>query len=215
MKLVGYFSIILSVLTIRCPANETSSQFATFCAVCHGTKGEGNRELNAPSIAGLPAWYAEIQLRKFRTGMRGTGSDHTGAVMRAIALTLTEDSLPKLATHIAALEPMPTKTDLPHDLEQTAELYFETCAPCHRFNGHGERVFRSAPITLLPDWYLTAALIKYRDGHRGTHAEDESGLKMREVTNHLSTETIAELVRYLGVLAEKYPPRRKPSRNAP
>ena len=34
--------------------------FSTVCAACHGLRGEGNRDLRTPSIAGLPAWYVPM-----------------------------------------------------------------------------------------------------------------------------------------------------------
>ena len=34
------------------------------CRPCHGPQGYGNPKIQAPSIAGLPAWYVEAQLGK-------------------------------------------------------------------------------------------------------------------------------------------------------
>lgn len=188
-----------------------ASLFHTVCATCHGAAGQGRKELFAPSIAGLPAWYVELQLEKFRLGYRGLPPDHAGAAMRSIAAALPEQTIRTLASHIETLDPHPAEGTLPEDLPMVAEYYLETCAPCHRYNGHGERAFQSAPITLLPAWYVESSLRKFRDGQRGAHPLDEHGQKMRGMTAHLSDAMIAELARYLSVLAETYPPARKKS----
>jgi len=187
-------------------SQEPAVLYKTVCATCHGPEGEGKRELFAPSISGLPAWYVEFQLAKFREGHRGLPPDQTGAVMRAIAISLSVESIPPLARYIASLEPHPTEGEPPEDVARVAALYYESCAPCHRFNGHGERVFKSAPITVLPVWYIEDSLLKFREGIRGNHPDDEQGAKMREITAHLSDEIIADLASYLTVLAETYPP---------
>ncbi|NQX90189.1 MAG: cytochrome c oxidase subunit II, partial [Halioglobus sp.] len=44
--------------------------FAT-CTACHGAKGEGNPDMNAPGLAGLPDWYVTRQLEYYKKGIRG------------------------------------------------------------------------------------------------------------------------------------------------
>lgn len=194
---------------------ESASLFQAVCATCHGARGEGKQDLFAPSIGGLPAWYVELQLGKFRRGLRGEPPDHSGAAMRSIALAIPAHAIPALATQVASLDVHPTKGEPPRDLEQIAAYYTEACAPCHRYNGHGERAFLSAPITLLPKWYVEASLIKFRAKIRGSHPQDEQGAKMHENTAHLSEETIRELAAYLVILAEKYPPGAKRTPRSP
>ena len=45
------------------------------CKSCHGVDGYGQENIAAPAIAGLPVWYVEAQLVKFRTGVRGAHPD--------------------------------------------------------------------------------------------------------------------------------------------
>jgi cytochrome c oxidase subunit 2 len=74
------------------------------CASCHGSAGEGNDALEAPSLVQLPAWYIVEQLRKFRTGLRGTArNDEPGNRMRTIALTTlrSDGDISTVASYIA------------------------------------------------------------------------------------------------------------------
>jgi len=56
------------------------------CVTCHGARGEGNWDFDAPALAGQSDWYLARQLDKYKSGNRGavTG-DISGAQMRAAA----------------------------------------------------------------------------------------------------------------------------------
>jgi cytochrome c oxidase subunit II len=77
------------------------------CIACHGVQGAGNQALKAPRIAGTDDWYLARQLRKFRSGVRGTNpKDIEGAMMRPMALTLpNEDALRNVVAYIGTLKP--------------------------------------------------------------------------------------------------------------
>jgi cytochrome c553 len=62
------------------------------CAACHGEKGEGNAQLQAPALAARSDWYLVTQLKNYKEGLRGADARDTfGAQMRAIAGTLPDD----------------------------------------------------------------------------------------------------------------------------
>ncbi|HEY0681039.1 MAG TPA: c-type cytochrome [Steroidobacter sp.] len=62
------------------------------CASCHGSRAEGNAELNAPALAGRTDWYLVTQLKNYMTGLRGAQArDIYGAQMRAVAAALPDD----------------------------------------------------------------------------------------------------------------------------
>jgi cytochrome c oxidase subunit 2 len=62
------------------------------CIACHGQKGEGNKTLNAPGLAGMSDWYAVTQLKNFKAGIRGSHADDTyGKQMAPMAMTLADD----------------------------------------------------------------------------------------------------------------------------
>jgi cytochrome c oxidase subunit 2 len=70
------------------------------CAACHGEKGEGNAQLQAPALAARSDWYLITQLRNYREGLRGADARDTfGAQMRAIVGTLPDD---KAVTDVVA-----------------------------------------------------------------------------------------------------------------
>ncbi len=181
--------------------------FQTVCAGCHGERGEGKRELLAPSIAGMPRWYTALQLEKFREGVRGKPHlDLGGTQMRAIALAVTPALVPDLAAHIEGLKPFPTEGPAGADAVRGGEMFNEICSKCHRYNGQGEIVFRSAPLTTLPGWYLVESLRKFRDGLRGYEHGDLDGPKMREIASILGDREIDDLVAYIATLSKRYPP---------
>lgn len=202
----------LSVLLVLCLAGplagqEPESVFTAVCAKCHGASAEGNAQIMAPSLAGLPHWYGSLQLNKFRDGVRGKHhADLTGAQMQAIAATLTPELVTAIASHLETLQPVPILTPPGADPRRGGELYDEICAKCHRFNGQGERAFRSAPLTTLSGWYLAASLRKFREGVRGSHGADLEGPKMREIAVRLGDREINDLVAYIALVAERYPP---------
>ena len=80
--------------------------FAT-CAACHGDNGAGNEDLKAPRIAGVDDWYLATELRKFRSGMRGTSpKDAGGRLMRPMARGLAdEDAIRNVVAYVGTLKP--------------------------------------------------------------------------------------------------------------
>jgi len=83
-----------------------AASYAT-CGACHGAQGNGNPALKAPRIAGTDDWYLATQLRKFRSGVRGTSpKDLGGRLMRPMARTLpNEDALRNVVAYIGTLKP--------------------------------------------------------------------------------------------------------------
>ena len=183
--------------------------FAAVCAVCHGSRGEGNVALKTPSIAGQPGWYLKAQLNKFRNGQRGTHpDDEAGKQMRAIALVLPPERIDGLVAVTGSMSPLPTRRTIEGDAANGELVYGEQCMECHRYNGQGERVFRSSPLTTFQDWYLASELAEFRDGIRGHVAGDIDGKKMRDVVRYLRPADLRDVVAYLSTLATNYPPGR-------
>lgn len=183
--------------------------FAQICAACHGPNGEGKEELHSPSIAGLPVWYVEEQVKKFRAGTRGFHpEDLPGQQMRAISLTLTDAQISEAAVTIAALpirlsEPPPNG----FDLETARYSYANDCMECHRYNGKGEIVFHSAQLISLNRSYLRRQLQNFRSGRRGATVGDRYGAKMVEKTKNLTDDEIERFATYIGALAHSDDPR--------
>jgi cytochrome c553 len=77
------------------------------CGACHGDSGVGNQDLGAPRIAGVDDWYLATELRKFRSGVRGTSpKDREGRLMRPMARTLAdEDAIRNVVAYVGTLKP--------------------------------------------------------------------------------------------------------------
>jgi cytochrome c oxidase subunit II len=109
------------------------------CTSCHGESGEGKREILAPAIAGLPAWYVENQLEKFAKGWRGSHlNDVAGHRMRPMARTLVrpEGSSALISAYVASLPPAEEVDDMGGDIEN-GEALFGQCTSCHGTKGEG------------------------------------------------------------------------------
>jgi cytochrome c oxidase subunit 2 len=82
----------------------TGEQTFAMCVACHGMKGEGNQALNAPPLAGLDDWYVALQIRKFKTGIRGAvPGDTVGPVMAAMSMAIQPDAVDDVAAYVHAL----------------------------------------------------------------------------------------------------------------
>ena len=89
----------LSKLDPKKPAPTVSGDIAhgrklyETCTACHGARGEGSAQLQAPALASRSDWYLVTQLVNYREGLRGADArDALGAQMRAIAATLPDDT---------------------------------------------------------------------------------------------------------------------------
>ena len=221
---LSFFSILAVLFLFSCsgekesetvPAIETpisataSGIYGQVCAACHGEKGEGKEELHTPSIAGLPAWYVEEQIRKFRSGARGFHpEDLPGQQMRAISLILTELQISEAAKAVTTMPPgitEPPPADF--DLETARYRYANECMECHRYNGKGAVVFHSAQLISLNQNYLLRQLRNFRAGRRGATEGDLYGAKMVENMKQLTDDEIEMFVHYIGALAHGDDPR--------
>jgi cytochrome c oxidase subunit 2 len=86
---------------------QAGAELYATCAACHGDNGAGNQELGAPRIAGIDDWYLATELRKFRSGVRGTSvKDREGRLMRPMARSLAdEDAVRNVIAYIDTLKP--------------------------------------------------------------------------------------------------------------
>ncbi|BDS07901.1 hypothetical protein NT6N_29410 [Oceaniferula spumae] len=181
--------------------------YLTTCAACHGERGEGNRETMAPAIAALPRWYIQQQIWSIHSGRRGTHPmDVTGAGMRTVLMSLDPEEIDEAVDYLMALPVPEVVHEIEGDLERGASLYKEHCMICHRFNGHGEQAFLSAPLTGLQDWYLYEQMKKFQNGSRGYHPDDELGAKMKQAASQLeSDQDLRDIISYISTLSNNYP----------
>lgn len=158
-------------------ADRGKHQFDNYCLPCHGADGQGKPEIAAPSIAGLPVWYIEGQLQKYRTGLRGSHFDDLeGMRMRPMSLTLGSSAdVTAVATYASKLRSIqpPTSQGMGGDAAKGAPL-FAACATCHGSDGKGMEEKQAPPLTEQYDWYLVRQLQKFKDGVRGYDEEQGS-----------------------------------------
>lgn len=83
---------------------SVGEQTYVMCIACHGEKGEGNQEVGAPPIAGLDDWYVALQIRKFRSGIRGSApGDAIGPTMAAMSMAITPEAVDDVAAYVHSL----------------------------------------------------------------------------------------------------------------
>lgn len=184
-------------------AERGRALYAT-CASCHGQDGGGRPEYEAPAIAGLPPWYIEAQLQKFRSGARGAHPDDAaGLRMRPMSRTLPHDAdVAIVAAYVSSLPPTSPAATLTGDAAHGRQL-FATCATCHGENAAGNRALNAPPLNRASDWYLVAQLQKFKAGIRGTNAADVTGSQMRPMALGLADEqAMRDVVAYIATLPD-------------
>lgn len=201
----------LSVLLVAGLAAETRAQTAArgaelfrLCSQCHGTHGQGNHLVLAPSIAGLDQWYVEAQLHKFRDGSRASHFDDIGGLrMRGMARWLkSDDDVKSVAAHVASLAPARSAAELTGgDAAKGAALY-ATCSGCHGLKGEGVQAVGGPSLTHTSDWYLQTQLHNYKQGIRGSDPRDVTGTAMRGMSMLLTDDqAIKDVLAYIQTLA--------------
>src|SRR5688572_12955214 len=145
---------------------ERGREIFQLCSACHGDAGQGNALFLAPSIAGMPLWYLEQQLTKFREGGRGRHFDDLqGMRMRPMAMSLRAehgDDLKDVAAYVASLpavKPEPTLTD--GDAARGA-THYAVCQACHGTAGQGVQATNGPPLASQSDWYLLSSLVRFK-----------------------------------------------------
>ena len=96
---------VASKPTLNADADLGKELYAA-CASCHGANGEGNKALNAPTLAGQQDWYIARQLYNFKNGIRGSHPQDTyGQQMRPMAMSLSDEkAINNIAAYISTLK---------------------------------------------------------------------------------------------------------------
>ncbi len=82
---------------------------------------------------------------------------------------------------------------------------YQTCIACHGTDGAGNPAVNAPALAGQLPSYLARQLRQFRDGARGTHADDRYGAQMRAMSLTLTDAAITELADYLGGLAPVVP----------
>ena len=160
------------------------------CKACHGSDGLGQEFIASPSIAGLPAWYVEAQLMKFRTGVRGAHpDDYEGLRMRPMSQQMMDvGEVKAVSAYVATLTPRKMPQTLKGGDAAAGAASYKVCLACHGPDGKGNEALKAPPIAGQHDWYLFSQLKKFKGGIRGTNPRDVTGAQMRPMAMLLPDE---------------------------
>lgn len=176
------------------------------CTQCHGPAGGGNQDALAPAIAGLPAWYVEAQLVKFRAGQRGLHAQDTGGLrMYPMSKWLQNDEeLKSVSAYVAslpAIAPAPTLASAGDPAK--GQALYAVCSACHSPDGSGNQGMGAPPLTGLNDWYLLSSIQKYKQSVRGSLPGDTLGPAMIGMVATLTDEAaVLDVIAHIQTLGK-------------
>ena len=172
----------------------------TTCQPCHMADGGGNLKVAAPAIAGLPQWYVEAQLHKFKSDHRGTHpTDLPGQRMRPLAKAMQDDAQIKLvAAHVAGMPLVYREPTLTGGDAEKGKALYGLCASCHGADAKGNEKLNAPGLATSDDWYLLTQLKNFKAGVRGTNPGDVTGAQMRPMSMTLADEqAMKDVVAYI------------------
>ena len=68
------------------------------------------------------------------------------------------------------------------------EAKYKVCAACHGENGEGRKIANAPRISGQHSWYIARQLNNFKNGVRGTHINDITGMQMRPMAMTLATD---------------------------
>jgi cytochrome c553 len=174
------------------------------CESCHGPSGEGIAVLDAPRLAGLPAWYVSQQLERFQAGLRGKHPDDAeGLRMRAMASQmLSKAEIDAVAAHIASLPAVEKAAPALNGNAAAGEPFYAVCSACHGPKGEGNQQLNAPPLAHFEDWYVAKQLRKFQTGVRGRNPEDAIGLQMSGMAMTVPAESVDHVAAYVHGLSK-------------
>ena len=185
---------------------ERGEQLFLLCTQCHGANGGGMVDALAPGIAGLPLWYVDGQLTKFKTGVRGMHPDDTGGLrMYPMSLWLRDEADQKaVAAYVASLPVVAPEHDMDMDEIGNATAgagAYAVCSACHGADAAGNEGMGAPPLKDFADWYLYSAITKYKAGVRGSGPGDALGAAMIGMAGTLATdEAVRDVIAHIQSL---------------
>jgi cytochrome c oxidase subunit 2 len=185
-------------------AASPASPDYSFCTVCHGAQGNGNRAINAPKIAGIEPWYLKHQLTQFRAGARGTKpSDVPGMEMQPVGMQLDDASIDAVAAYVATFKPKSPAVTVHGDAKRGRARY-ASCSGCHGARGEGNTALKAPALAGQTDWYLVTQIERFRAGERGFAPEDVQGNQMRAAAVVLpDSNAVNDVVAYINALTAR------------
>jgi cytochrome c553 len=135
------------------------------CTACHGLNGISVAK-GVPHLAGQRAAYLHLELRNYKSGVRG--NDTMGAAVKF----MSDDALLKAAAYYASLDPVQSgagegakPAPAKPDPVQAGKAAAAGCAGCHGETGVSAMPGTPSLVGLDPK-YLAAAMKAYKSGQR-------------------------------------------------
>ena len=98
--------------------------------------------------------------------------------------------------------------DLPDSGAPRGEKVYNNCQSCHGADGLGRPELQAPAIAGLSPWYVENQLKKFREGHRGRHAEDYEGLRMRPLSKTIRDDAdLKAVAEYVSSMTPQKPPK--------
>ncbi|MGH8185678.1 MAG: c-type cytochrome [Steroidobacteraceae bacterium] len=172
------------------------------CSTCHGAQAEGNKELNAPKLAGQAGWYLARQLQSFKAGVRGSHEkDVYAKQMIPFASMLGDDTaIRNVVAYIGSLPDERPSPSVMGNPDRGKSLY-TTCVACHGASAQGIWSTNAPRLANMSDWYMARQLANFREGIRGGHKQDFHGAQMASMSKVLSDDqAINDLLDYIHTL---------------
>jgi cytochrome c553 len=159
-----------SALSLDVHPDRGASQFAHYCATCHGSRAQGDAGKGIPALAGQRFVYLVRQLANFAGGERDSGAMHA-------VLSQQELQEPQTWVDVAAyLNKAPivpgAQTGDGTRLALGRGIFREQCATCHRADARGDTDGFVPSLRNQHYRYLANQLHKLGEGYR--HNVDES-----------------------------------------
>ena len=182
-------------------------QLFALCSQCHATNGGGDSRFLAPAIAGLPAWYVDMQLKNFKSGVRGLHPDDRGGLrMYPMSLWLRSDTdRQAVAAYIGSMP----RTTPPRELDHVGDAakgqgYFAVCSACHGAEAAGNPGMGAPPLVGMSDWYLYSSIQKFKSAIRGSGKGDVYGPAMIGMVATLpDDDAIYDVIAHIQALEKK------------
>ncbi len=203
MRILFVLLILFELASVTDLGAETSMSKKpdmAVCVTCHGPEGRGNKELKAPGIANLQAWYIKRQLNNYREGLRGAeASDAQGMLMRSIVESFDDESIAAYAETSAAYpDYVPDSEASGGNASLGKSFYAHQCGACHGPSGQGVESLGAPVIARLEGWYVRRQIDNFKKGVRGSEKGDRYGGQMVFYLSRLkSLEDLDDIIAYL------------------
>lgn len=196
---IAYSLLISSSFTASA---KTGVELYQQCIACHGDKGQGNTQLNAPAIAGQSENYTSRQLLNFASSIRGEHpKDSIAKPMVAFAKMLDKNKdVPVLASYLATLpKPETSSNQVKGDLKNGSRYYQGKCGACHGGQAEGNESFNAPRLQGLSTQYLNRQMSNFVNGLRGTHQQDKFGRQMAMMAKTTSGKELEDILYYISL----------------